>query len=180
MAMMNSFEKSYELTYRARKVVRKRMVAIVLTLSFGALLVASVLIITIGTAALNLIQRAYDLGDGYQLALRLVQWLAITSLLYSGVAITYRYGSATLTRFRFFSPGATLATVLSILTSIGFAVYIENFNSYNKLYGSIGTIIIFMLWLQLNVLWILIGYELNASIAVNRDLRSPPADSERG
>lgn len=178
LAMMNSFEKSYEHTYRERNVVRKRMVAIALTLSFGGLLFASVLLITVGTAALNLLQRAYDLGGTYEAALRGLQWVAVTTLLYSGIAITYRYGSATVQRLRFFSPGATLASALSILTSVGFAVYIENFDSYNKLYGSIGTIIVFMLWLQFNVLWILIGYELNASIAVNRDLRSPPVDTE--
>lgn len=178
MAMMRSFEKNYEHTYRARSVFKKRGIAIGLTLSFGLLLVASVLLITLGTSALDWIQYAYDLEEGYEFGLRALQWFAITSFLYSGIAITYRYGSATFERFRFFSPGATLATFLSILTSLGFAIYIENFDSYNKLYGSIGTVIVFMLWLQLNVLWILIGYELNAGIAVNRDLKQVLPDAE--
>ncbi len=178
MAMMRTFEKNYEYTYRKRTVIKKRAIAIGLTLSFGFLLVASVLLITVGTRALDWIQRAYDLGGGYEFGLRALQWFAITSFLYSGIAITYRYGSATFERFRFFSPGATLATFLSILTSLGFALYIENFDSYNKLYGSIGTVIVFMLWLQLNILWILIGYELNAGIAVNRDLKQVLPDAE--
>ena len=178
MAMMRTFEKEYVRTYRSRTVVRKRLVAIGLTLSFGGLLLGSVLLTTIGTAALDWLQQQYAFEGVYGFLLRLLQWLAITALLYSGIALTYRYGSATIRRFKFFSPGATLATFLCILTSLGFAVYIDNFDSYNKLYGSIGTIIIFMLWLQLNVLWILIGYELNAGIAVNRDLKQQRVDAE--
>ena len=57
-----------------------------------------------------------------------------------------------------------MATILAILTSLGFAYYINHFSSYNKIYGSIGTLIILMLWLYLNSLILLIGFELNASI----------------
>ncbi len=178
MAMMRSFEKNYPSTYRKRTVVKKRLVAIGLTLSFGFLLIASVILITIGTQALDWLQNAYDLGSGYETGLVALQWFAITFMLYSGISITYRYGSATFERFRFFSPGTTIATFLSILTSLGLALYIDNFDSYNKLYGSIGTVIVFMLWLQLNVLWILIGYEMNAGIAVNRDLKQALPDAE--
>jgi len=180
MAMMQTFEKEYERTYRVRTVVRKRLIAIALTMSFGGLLIASVILITVGTALLDLFQRELDLLGTYSLLLRALQWFAIASLLYSAIAVTYRYGSATFRRLRFFSPGSVLATLLCILTSLGFALYIDNFDSYNKLYGSIGTIIVFMLWLQLNVLWILIGYELNAGIAVNRDLRKPREDTDPG
>ena len=178
MAMMRSFEKNYACTYRKRRVFKKRIVAIILTLSFGLILIGSVLLIVVGTQALDWVQNAYDLGHGYEIGLHGLQWLAIISFIYTGITITYRYGAATFERFRFFSPGATLASFLSILTSVGFAVYIDNFDSYNKLYGSIGTIIVFMLWLQLNVLWILIGYELNAGIAVSRDLKLARPDTE--
>ena len=178
MAMMRSFEKEYAQTYRQRRVVRKRLVAIALTLSFGGLLIAAAVLTAVGTAALDIAMRFYDLGDNYALALRAVQWLAITTFLYSGIAITYKYGSALTTRFRFVSPGAILATALCILTSLAFAIYVNNFDSYNKLYGSIGTVIVFMLWLQLNILWILIGYELNAGIAVKRDLKRARPDRD--
>ena len=178
MAIMRSFEKEYGHTYRQRRGLRKRLVAIALTMSFGLLLIASALLTSLGTAALDIAQRFYDLGAGYALALQALQWAAITGFLYSGIALTYKYGSALVTRFRFFSPGAVLATALCILTSLGFAIYVNNFDSYNKLYGSIGTVIVFMLWLQLNLLWILIGYELNAAIAVERDLKRPRPDRE--
>ncbi len=178
MEMMRTFEKEYAQTYRTRSVVKKRLIAIGLTLGFGLLLVASVLLITVGTALLDFFEDNWGLGGLYGFSLRLLQWVAIASLLYSGIALTYRYGSATIRRFKFFSPGSILATFLCILTSLAFALYIENFDSYNKLYGSIGTIIVFMLWLQLNVLWILIGYELNAGIAINRDIKVARKDRD--
>jgi len=85
--------------------------------------------------------------------------------------VTYR-------RFRVFSAGATLATILSIISSIGFSYFVESFDTYNKLYGSIGTIIVTMLWIQINAFVLLVGFELNASIAVNRDLKLAD-DSDR-
>ena len=66
------------------------------------------------------------------------------------------------------SPGSVLATSLAVLTSLGFTFYINNFASYNKVYGSIGTLIVLMIWLYLNSLIILIGFELNASIELSK------------
>ena len=74
-------------------------------------------------------------------------------------------------KFNFFTTGATLASLLSILSSVAFSFYVDNFGSYNKFYGSIGTIIVLMIWIQLNAFILLVGFELNASIAVNRDLK---------
>jgi len=76
----------------------------------------------------------------------------------------YRYGPAHKQKWKFLSPGSVLATGLAVLTSLGFTFYINNFSSYNKIYGSIGTLIVIMIWLYLNSLIILIGFELNASI----------------
>ncbi len=65
----------------------------------------------------------------------------------------------------FFSTGAIVTTCLFALTSYGFGVYIDNFSSYNQLYGSIGAILILMLYIWLNAIVLLLGFELNASIA---------------
>jgi membrane protein len=65
----------------------------------------------------------------------------------------------------FFSTGALVTTCLFALTSYGFGVYIDNFGSYNQLYGSIGAILILMLYIWLNAIVLLLGFELNASIA---------------
>jgi membrane protein len=83
------------------------------------------------------------------------------------VAFLYRYGPAHKQRWKFNSPGAIFATGLAVLTSIGFSYYISNFSSYN-IYGSIGIFIVLMIWLYLNSLIILLGYELNASIELSK------------
>ncbi|RYE36887.1 MAG: YihY/virulence factor BrkB family protein, partial [Sphingobacteriaceae bacterium] len=68
----------------------------------------------------------------------------------------------------FTSTGSILATALAVLISLGFSYYINHFSSYNKVYGSIGTLIVTMIWLYLNSLIILLGFELNASIDLSK------------
>ena len=92
-------------------------------------------------------------------------------LFYTGFSTIYRYGAATRERIPFLNPGSLLATILSIAISWGFSFYVNNFGSYNKIYGSIGTLIVLMIWLQLNCMILLIGFEINAGIAVLRNLR---------
>jgi membrane protein len=75
-------------------------------------------------------------------------------------------------KIKFISPGAALATFLAIVSSVGFSYYVNNFSNYNKVYGSLGAIIITMIWIQINSMALIIGYELNASIAVNRDMKN--------
>ena len=66
------------------------------------------------------------------------------------------------------NPGSILATSLAILTSVGFTYYTNHFSSYNKVYGSIGTLIVVMIYLYLNSLILLIGFELNASVDLSK------------
>ncbi|RME98808.1 MAG: YihY/virulence factor BrkB family protein, partial [Bacteroidetes bacterium] len=175
MAMMQSFHKSYPGTFRKRSALRKRMVAIALTGLVGLMVILSVVFIILGSVFINWLSEVFHLTQAGEYALRLLRWVAIVVLFYFSIALLYRYGSATYRRFSLFSPGTTLATLLSILSSLAFSYYIDEFNrydTYSKFYGSIGTIIIVMLWIQLNSLILLIGFELNAAIAVNRDLKA--------
>jgi membrane protein len=67
-------------------------------------------------------------------------------------------------KFKFISAGSTFATVLSLLLTLGFAYYVNNFANYNKIYGSLGAMIVLMLWMYYNSIALLLGFELNASI----------------
>ncbi len=82
----------------------------------------------------------------------------------------YRFGPSMKKKIKYISPGAGVATFLAIVSSVGFSYYVNNFGSYNEVYGSLGAIIITMIWIQINSMALIVGYELNASIAVNRDL----------
>lgn len=178
LAIMRTFEKKYPTTYKIRNIYKKRLIAILLTFTLGILLTSSLLLITAGTSTLNYLRAQFDLAWSYRIGLFSLQWLAITIFLYTAIAILYKYGAQTIKKTKFFSPGAFLSVFLCIVSSVGFALYIEYFSNYNKLFGSIGTVIIFMIWLQLNVLWVLIGYELNAGIAMNGDLKDTIEDTD--
>ncbi len=171
LAAMRGFEKSYQETFIRRTVWQKQLVAIKLTLLLGALLIGSVAFIVLGNYLRQLLLEFISKDFFTILGFSLIQWLAVIILIYLGVAFIYRYGVSARKRWNLFSPGATLATVLSIIASLGFSFYVDNFGSYNELYGPIGAIIVLMLWIQINSFSLLIGFELNASIAVNRDIR---------
>ncbi|MBP6334795.1 MAG: YihY/virulence factor BrkB family protein, partial [Bacteroidia bacterium] len=100
-----------------------------------------------------------------QVALLLLgKWTVILSLFFFGISFLYYYAPAVKKTYRFISAGSTFATVLSILVSTGFAYFVNNFGQYNKIYGSIGTLIVIMLWIYFNSVILILGFELNASI----------------
>ena len=171
LMLMRGFEKSYSSTYRKRGPLQKRLMALGLTFQLGFLIIVSVVLIIIGNYLIKLFSNLVGLDEVSTTMLNILRWVIIVALFYTSIATIYRFGASTLRKFKMFTPGATLATGLCIFASIVFSAYVNNFNTYNELYGSIGTIIVIMLWLQLNSFVLLIGYELNASIAVNRDMR---------
>lgn len=178
MALMQGFEKSYAKTFKDRNALKKRLIAIGLTFQIGILLMGAVVLIILGEFLIGLLGSYLNLAFITQVFLQLLRWVAIVLLFYVGISVIYRYGAATKRRFSMFSPGATLATFLCILSSLGFSFYVNEFNTYNELYGSIGAIMVLMLWIQINSLILLVGFELNASIAVNRDLKVSLVEDE--
>jgi membrane protein len=102
-----------------------------------------------------------------QLQFHLIQfgrWLIVFSLFYSLISFTFYLAPSRKSGWKFASAGSMLATILSIITSIGFAYYVNHFGKYNKLYGSIGTLIVILMWIYFNMLVILVGFDLNVSI----------------
>lgn len=93
-----------------------------------------------------------------------VRWTIIVCLLFYGIAFIYKFAPSVKKRWDLLSPGSLLATGLTLLTTILFSYWVNNFASYNKIYGSIGTVLVIMLLMYLNSLILLIGFELNVSI----------------
>ncbi len=170
--LMKSFEKiDQATTFKSRGWFASYGLAISLTFLLGLLLVVSVIMIILGNHLISFLSGYIKLDAFSNYSLIAVKWLVILGLFYSSIAIIYRYGSAMKRKLPYFTTGTTLACILSILTSVAFSFYVDNFGAYNKFYGSIGAVIVIMIWIQLNALILLIGFELNASIAVNRDLK---------
>jgi membrane protein len=171
MSLMRGMEKRYKTTFRKRNPLEMRLTAIKLTFLLGGILIASVVFVILGNTILGLIFKFIKFGWLTKFVLFLFRWVVVLMLFYMGISSIYRWGAATRRPMPFINPGSILATFLSILTSWIFSFYVDNFGSYNKIYGSIGTLIVLMIWIQINCFIILAGFELNAGIAVIRDRR---------
>lgn len=171
LSMMKGFEKDHEHTFRRRTPMEKRLIGIQLTFLIGLVLVGAVIFVILGNTILDFVFQYIKADLVTRLSVFAFRWIVVLVLFYTGFSTIYRYGAATRDRIPFLNPGSMLATLLSILISWGFSFYVDNFGSYNKVYGSIGTLIVLMIWLQLNCMILLIGFEVNAGIAVLRSLR---------
>ena len=96
--------------------------------------------------------------------IKTIRWVFIVALDFYAIGFIYKYAPAIQKRWRLVSPGSVLASTLSIMASLAFSAYLNNFGKYNALYGSIGTVIVLMTLIYINSLVLLVGYELNVSI----------------
>ena len=170
MSMLRGFEKNYKVTFEARTGLKRRWLALQLIVILGGIFVSSVFLIVFGRTLLDSLANWIDITNHRLYLILVLRWVVILLMFYAGISIVYRFGSPFKSKIKFITSGATFATVMSILTSIAFSYYINKFGQFNKLYGSIGALIILMIWMQINSIIILIGYELNAAIQVNKDL----------
>jgi len=160
MGLMRSFNKNY-IGFEKRTGLSARIVAIKLTIIIMGLILGCVLLLILQSAVLKMlgIRSVFVLN-----VIGVFRWLFLISLIFYAIAFIYKYAPAIQKRWKLLSPGAILATFLSILTTLGFSLFVNNFGKYNALYGSIGTIIVLMIIIYINSLVLLIGYELNVSI----------------
>lgn len=166
--LMEAFNKS-SLIIESRSWLTQRLVALTLTVLIVFALIFGLVIITIGEYVFAYLQSEMIFKDSFWIhVIDLVRWFILISVYFVTISILYRYGPANAKKWRFFSAGSWMATILAVLTFWGFSYYINNFGNYNKLYGSIGTLIVVMIWLYLNSLIILVGFELNASIDLSK------------
>ncbi len=172
MALLQGFDKKYkETTFLSRNFFMQRLVSLQLVILLSFTLIAAVSLIIGGNFLIDYLAE-YIKADAFTKAsFFFIRWVAVLFLYYGSIAIIYRYGPALKRKFDYISPGATLATLLCILSSWLFSTYVNNFGTYNELYGSLGVLIAFMLWLKINAFILLAGFELNAAIAINRDIK---------
>jgi len=136
------------------------------TLILGTLLLTSIALIIIGNDILPWFFNRINFYNTLVINLiNIGRWLLTVFVLLVAIAVLYYFGNPHKERkFRLFTPGTIMFTLLFIIGTVGFNFYIVNFSKYNALYGSIGGLIIFMLWMYVNCIIVLIGYELDASI----------------
>ena len=172
IGLMQAFDKSYA-TYRKRNYFEQLFVSIQITFLLIILLVLSIALIVGGQWLIPFLLNHYKIFDTSTVYIVMfLKWIITILFFIVGVSLIYYYTPAFKTRWRFITPGSILSAFLSILASLVFSYFMNNFSNLNKLYGSIGTLIIIMLWIYWNAMILLIGYELNVSIDMNRHNKS--------
>ncbi len=171
MALMRSFEKDHAIFQRIPP-FKKRIRAIGMTFMLGLLLVVSTLLVILGNQISTWLFKLLKINKLTAGFIIFLKWFVVIACIYVGIAAIYKFGIELKRKLNFFSPGAFMATILSLLSSIVFSFYVDNFGQYDKVYGSFVAGIVLLLWLQLNAIILIVGFELNAAIAVNKDLSS--------
>lgn len=150
-----------------RTLLKQRVVSLGLTIMISLMLLVAVSLIIFTQAFTTYMESLGHLESYTADILNISKWGILFFLLYFGISVLFYWGpsgTAGKKQWRFFSAGSAMATVLTIITSLGFSYYVSNFAQYNKLYGSIGTLLVILLWIYFNAIILLLGFELNASI----------------
>jgi membrane protein len=169
-AVINAFVVTTH-SFESRSWVNQRKVSVILLLVGLMMIALAGILIIFGKMGVNNLVEQGVLEKSLVISILIfLKWIVVILLLFLAISFLFYLAPAHRKDFRFITPGSTLATFLFILTSLGFSAYVNNFGQYNRLYGWIGTLIVILIWLYLNSIALLIGFELNVSIKDARDL----------
>ncbi len=165
ISMIEAFNATYY-DIDTRNIISQRITAVALVIILSILIIVAISLMSIGnTLFLKLLLQnpeMYDFMINYSLLV--LKWIIIIGLFFLAISFLFYLAPSKKSRFRFITPGGIFATFLIIVSGLAFTYYINNFALYNKLYGSIGTIIIIMLLFYFAALAMILGFELNVSI----------------
>ena len=167
-ALIDAFNFSYHIR-ESRSLLFKRYMSLVITLILTIMLILTIVILIVGEGYFNsLVTDGVISADNLYL-FSLAQFGLLSLMLYFGITLVFYLAPAKRIKWKWISPGTLFSSMFIIITSLLFGLYINNFSQYNQIYGSIGTLIIILLWIYFNAIILLTGFELNASI-VNASL----------
>lgn len=169
-AIFSGFEFSYHVTIN-RNFFKQYIVALVVSVFLALMLLVTVVIIVYSEYIIGTL-KSEDFISNDVFWISTFRYLIFVILVYMEIAILYYYGIKEGKTIRFFSIGALVTTLLFMLTTYFFGIYIENFSNYNELYGSIGALLIMMLYIWINSNLLLLGFELNATLKTMRNQNS--------
>jgi membrane protein len=152
------------LTIETRSWLKQQLISLMLVIIITILMTIAIAVTTFSGTVINYLVETGLVPVKTSYLLFIAKWVIIIALFYFVIAFVYYFAPANKSKWKFFSVGSIIATGLTILISLGFSYYINNFGQYNKLYGSIGTLIIILMWMYWNSMVLLIGFEINVSI----------------
>jgi membrane protein len=160
-AVLGGFEMSAHITV-TRGFFKQYFIALALSLALSLLLIVTVAAIVIAEIMIQKINI-----QGYVADVSVIEWSRfcfIILMILITTSILYKFGAKETYKISFISYGAVFTTILIIISSYIFGVYVEKFARYNELYGSIGTLLVLMFYIWINCMVLLLGFELNATI----------------
>ncbi len=164
MALMRAFNMALQARER-RNYLYARWIALILTFLLIIVLISAIVVLIVGSLIIDFLFSKGILNEDFNFyLLQFFRYGSIFLIFYFGICIIYYIAPAVKKRLRFFNLGALFASILSILATNLFSYYLANFNSYNKLYGSIGTLIALMVWVYLIALIMILGFEINITL----------------
>lgn len=176
ISLMSAFNAVYK-TKESRGFFYTRAIAVSIIMVLVLSICVAVLVMIVGSGMLYRLS-TYEFVDNtlYYYSLSALKFLVLLLLFLIATAYIFRFAPVVHDKWRFFSTGSIVAALLINLSFYAFTYYLNNFASYNKLYGSIGTMIALMLWLWITSIIILVGFEINVSLdkAANRRKRRVP------
>jgi membrane protein len=155
-ALIGAFNQTYH-AMETRTWLQRRVVSIMLVL-------ITTFILFVGVAFLIYTEKIAGKPGFIHYLILAGRWLVLFGMLFLFISLIFYLAPSKKNRWKFLTAGGTFSTFLSVVASIGFAYYVNNFASYNRLYGSIGSLIVIMVWIYFNSMILLLGFELNASI----------------
>lgn len=181
---MGAISESLNVAYHVKETrpwLKQRLIAVGLTLALAVLILAALTIVLGGGRIADLLANTYALGGGFTLAWKILQWPIVLFFLFLAFALIYYWAPDLRDQdWRWITPGSVVAVFLWLLISFGFRLYLHFFNSYSKTYGSLGAVIILMLWFYFTGAAILIGGEVNSDIEAAAAREGAPAAKEKG
>lgn len=178
VALMQAFNSSYHSAER-RGFFKIRGIAIGLTFTLAFALILAMVVLIIGGVVSDYLLHFGILNNVvFVNLLAVARYLLVFAVFVGAVLVIYRFGPNVNMRWKLILPGAVTASVLIVLTTLAFSFYVANFGSYNKLYGSIGTLIALMIWINLISLLLILGFEMNVSLYHSESDRKPGTPSK--
>lgn len=162
---MNAFMKAMNIAYdveETRSFIKARLVSILLTIGLILAFIVALLLPVFGNVILDTVQTIIPIPEPYDIIFNVIRWVIGIAVMVAVLTGLYRIAPNKHYPFKHVLPGAIFATIVWQLISLGFSFYVSNFGNYSATYGSLGGVIVLMLWLFLTGLALVLGGEINA------------------
>lgn len=163
VAITDALNRVYDIE-EARPWWKVRLTAIVLTIALAVFVLVAIFLVMVGPTLAEWLASQMGLGTAFEITWKVVQWPVVLAMIAIGIGLINYFAPDAEQDWEWVTPGAVLATILWLVASLAFKFYVANFADYNATYGSLGGLIVLLLWFYLTGLAILIGSEMNAEI----------------